>query len=231
MPNETVPVAEQFVDLALRYRQWDLVKELPAEEMQVLEAIVTAAGFDPKAVVSGKLKGHYRDQDGDSTGTFPINGLCPFKVVGPKGGDYYFATGWLDCALRRVVYGEIRKNESREQLIEIIAAEIERSVPLLPIQLTPEGDMLCECSPLKVEFSGLDYFVEHKRDDKNLPGSYSPSGVHMHCSGYMERHEATATHDAIVCRKCHLRVLLPKEVKTYGELRQVLAVQRVQAPV
>jgi len=229
MPNEMTSVATRFVDLALKYKRWDEVETLPADEAQILFDTVSAAGFDPKEVVPGKLVGHYRDQDGSSTGeTYPINCLCPFKVVGQEDGDHYFATGWLDCALRRVVYGITRQNESREQLIEVITAEIERSIPFIPIQLTPEGDMLREYPPSTVGLSSLAYFVEHTRDDRKLPCSYS-CGVHLHCGGYMERHGATATHDAIVCRSCHLRVLFPKEVKTYGELRQALVSQRVPA--
>ena len=36
--------------------------------------------------------------------------------------------------------------------------------------------------------------------------------------------------DVIVCRGCHLRVLFPKKIKTYGELRQVLASKFAQVP-
>ncbi len=221
MSNETTAVATQFVDLALKY-EWGKVKKLPDVEVQVLFEVVAAAGFDPKKVRQGNIVGHYRDQDGSNTGeTYPINGLCPFKVVSQEDGDQYFATGWLDCALRRVVYGAARKKEGREQLIETIASEIERSVPLTPIHLTSEGDHLCEYPPNTLAF-GLEYFVDHTRDNHELN---SCVGIHMHCNCWMDRHRATSTHDAIVCRGCHLRVLFPKKVMTYGELRQALASQ------
>lgn len=220
--------ATAFVDLALKYReQWKEIKHFPSDEVQVFFAIVSAAGFDPKKVVPGKLVGHYFDEDGRSTSeTYPINILCPFKVMDQEDSDHYFATGWLDCALRRVVLGAIRREESRDQLIETITAEIKRSVPLQPVQLTPEGDLLCEYPPRTLALSGLEYFVEHTRDDSKLNLCV---GVHNFC-GWMDRARATETHDAINCRKCHLRVYFPKEVKTYGELRQALATQRVQVP-
>ncbi len=227
MPNETTAVATRFVDLALKHERWNQVKELPTDEAQVLFATVAAAGFDPKKVIAGKLVGRYRDQDGSSTGeTYPINSLCPFKVADQEDDDHYLATGWLDCALRRVVYGATQQKEDRKQLIETIATEIEQSVPLTPIQLTPEGDLLQEYPPSTLAF-GFKYFVKHTRDNKELG---SCVGVHMYCNCWMDRRRVTSSHDAIVCRGCHLRVLFPKEVKTYGELRPVLASQRVQIP-
>lgn len=213
-------VATRFVDLTLKYKRWDDVKTFPTDEVQILFETVSAAGFNPKRVVLGKLRGDYLDQDGSATGeTYPINGLCPFKVLNQKDESHYFATGWLDCALRRVVYGSMRQAENREKLIGVMTEEIRRSVPLTPIQLTPEGDMLKEYPPSTVAF-GLEYFVNHTRDDKEVSCCV---GIHDHCDCWMDRRGATETHDAIICRGCHLRVLFSKEVKTYGDLRKALA--------
>jgi hypothetical protein len=228
--DKTILTATQFVDLALKYPKWgEIIRDLPEAEMQTLFALVSAAGFDPKAVVQGQLKGHYRDQDGSATGeTYPINHLCPFKVISKEEGkDHYFASGWLDCALRRVVFVGKRQGESREQLIEAIASEIKRSVPLEPIQLTLDGDMLSEYPPSTNGFFPK-YFVDHTRDNRTLN---SCVGIHDYCNGWADRLRATETQDAIVCRVCHLRVLFPREIKTYGELRQFLATQRTQVAV
>ena len=201
-------IAASFVDLALKH-DWGKVKELPTDEIQTLFATVSAAGFEPTKVVLGKLVGHYRDQDGSSTGeTYPINSSCPYKVVSRDGNDHYHATGWLDRALYFA-----RRGTDRQERIKAIQHEIERSIPLKPIQLTAEGDLLREYPP-----SG-DYFVDHTRDDCELS---SCVGVHDYCNSWMDRARATKTHDAIVCRGCHLRVLFPKEIKTYGQLREVL---------
>lgn len=213
---DTVSVASRFVDLALAYRRWDKIESLPDDEVQVLLETAVAAGFEATCVVPGKLRGDWLDQGGRTGETYPVNSLCPFKVVS-GGGDHYFATGWLDCALRRVVTGS-RRGESREQLIEAISLEIERSVPLQPIQLTPEGDLLREYPPSERAF-GSEYFVDHTRDDHELRLCV---GVHVDCNGWMDRCRADAAHDAIVCRHCHLQVHFPREVKTYGELRHTL---------
>lgn len=202
-------IASQFVNLALRH-DWGKIKELPADEVQILFATVSAAGFEPTKLIPGKLVGHYLDQDGSKTGeTYPINILCPYKVIGRESKDHYHATGWLDCALRHA-----RRGTDPQQLVEEIRHEIERSIPLEPIQLTPEGDLLREYPP------SHNYFVDHTRNDCELSCCV---GVHDYCDGWVDRTRVTKTHDALICRRCRLRVLFPKEVKTYGELRQALA--------
>lgn len=222
MPDkETILTATRFVDLVRKYEKWDYIKELPVEEMQVLFAIVAAAGFEPKEIKLGKLEGHYCDQGGYTGERYPINNLCLFKVVNQEDEDHYFATGWLDNMFQRVLLGMKQKEDHEQRLIEAIAWGIEQSVPLAPIQLTVLCDMLREGSPRFV--SG--YFVEHTKDDGILS---SCVGVHKYCDGLMDRRRATELHDAIVCRSCYLRVLFPKEVKTYGDLRRYLNAYRRQ---
>lgn len=226
MLSKATDIAEKFVDLVLAEKQGDKIKEFTSEEAQIFFNIVSIAGFDPKEVKPGKLVGYYRDGDGERTGeTYSINSLCPLKVIREDGDHHFFATGWLDCAFRRVVYGMERQNENREQLIEVVIKEIERSIPLSPIQITLEGDLLREYPPSTYALSGLSYFVEHSRDTDVLNTCV---GIHAYCNNYMNRHGATSTCDAIVCQGCHLRVLFPKEVKTYGDLRQALAFQMIQ---
>lgn len=213
MPSTTTDVAMRFVDLVLKYQQWNEVKTLPADEMRVFLETVSAAGFNAGAVVPGKLVG--------ANETFPINSHCPFKVIDQEDHDYRFATGWLNCAFQRVVLDAITLKKSRDQCIKVIASEIERSVPLKPIYLTLAGDMLGEYPPKKNESGDYEYFVDHTRDEHRLDRC-SGVGVHRYCNGWMDRHRATERHDAIVCRKCYLRVLFQKECVTYGELRKTL---------
>ncbi len=219
-------IAASFVELALKHKHnWMNIKELPASDVQVLFETISAAGFSPKAVVPGKLKGRYLEQDGTRTGeTYPINSLCPFKVINEEGDNNYCATGWLNHILSHVVSGRAEDDKSRKRLIGEIRSEIKRSVPLEPIQLTPEGDMLKEYPPS----TGSNYFVDHTRDRHELS---SCVGLHVYCNGWIDRIRAAKTHDAIVCRNCHLRVLFPKEVKTYGELRQALASKHIPVPM
>ncbi len=56
-------------------------------------------------------------------------------------------------------------------------------------------------------------------------------GIHRPCHGglepgeamngcYMDIHVISETHRAITCRGCRMRVVIPIEVKTYGDLRR-----------
>lgn len=213
--DKIAKIASRFVNLVKR-SDWGKLwaeKEIMSEaDIRVLFGIVAAAGFEPKKVVFGKLRGNYLDEERRATGkTYPINDICPYKVIGQYDGADYRATGWLDTMVCFVIRGS-----ERPQLTKEVRQEIERSVPLKPIQLTPEGDMLEEDSP-----SGdSGYLVDHTRDNHKL---ISCVGLHSYCNGWVDRCDATKMHDALLCRKCHLRVLFPKNTKTYGELRQIMA--------
>ena len=209
MPSKTaITVATQFVELGLKYdkKEWKTTRTLPAQEVAILFNTVLTAGFEAWKVIVG----HLIYQDGPTGEIYPINGTCPFKVLDEEDRDHHKATIWLDRMLCRVLNTDSR--EDREQLTERIELLIEESIPLTPIQLTPEGDFLCEY-PTDND--------KHTRDSHSLG---SCVGVHKYCGSFMDRHRATANHDAIVCRGCHLRVLFQREIKTYGELREALAI-------
>lgn len=80
--------------------------------------------------------------------------------------------------------------------------------PLQPIQLTPVGDLLLEYPTSQG--------VSHTTDEDKLE---SCVGVHGLCSGFMDLHPASNTHNAISCRRCNLHVPISKQITTYGDLR------------
>lgn len=45
------------------------------------------------------------------------------------------------------------------------------------------------------------------------------AGSHSVCGGTMRVFEVSKTHNALVCPECFFRLLLPKNVKTYRDLR------------
>jgi len=47
-------------------------------------------------------------------------------------------------------------------------------------------------------------------------------GVHGHnlCGGFVDIFEVSTTHNALHCRRCGLRVVIPKEVDTLGKLQE-----------
>ncbi len=56
-------------------------------------------------------------------------------------------------------------------------------------------------------------------DDAVLSGRV---GVHRTCAGFIDILSVSKTHKALLCQKCGLRVVVPKEVETYGDLRKHL---------
>ena len=231
---ETTDISRSFVVLAAKH-DWLKVTELPAEEVQILFNVVAAAGFEPKEVIPGNLVGHEREQGGGETDeTYLINTLCPYKVVGQDGSDDCPATGWLDSILKSVLaifHEKFPSTWGWVDLVEAVYGEIERSIPLKPIRLTPEGEKLREYPPHRGYPRLGNYFVDHTRDGHELNYNSLGVGVHARCGGLVCRVDVTETLDALVCKVCNLRVLFPKLTKTYGELRTFLASTFVQVGV
>ena len=44
-------------------------------------------------------------------------------------------------------------------------------------------------------------------------------GVHDICTGFVHLREVSKTYNVIQCLLCGLRIVIPAEIKTYGELR------------
>lgn len=98
-------------------------------EIKTFSDTVHAAGFNVAIVIPGKLELDNQAYQ-----------LCPYKAVDDKGNDDYFATAWLDAALR-LVLSETKNKKSKAELIEMICSEIRRIRSLKP-QLMFEGELL-----------------------------------------------------------------------------------------
>jgi len=44
-------------------------------------------------------------------------------------------------------------------------------------------------------------------------------GQHEICNGFMDCEQVSKTHRALICRKCKLRVVIPREIKTWEQLK------------
>lgn len=210
---------ERFVDLVKANPQ---LENLDESQVQLLTSVLRAGWWGHTEtvyrLVPGKLRGSYRDQDGSSTGeTYLINARCPYKVIfneGERERDGYGPTRWLDDVVGKVTGRGWGQDPTRDQIVDELVEMIEASIPMEPIQLTPDGDKLKEYPP---DSGGL--HAKHTRDDNKLGCCV---GVHAYCGSWVDRRGATETHDALVCRGCYIRVLFPKTVQTYGELRELM---------
>lgn len=212
MPRSPTVVAELFVQLVKEVQHWKELRELPPHDLQVLLELVQVAGFEALAVVPGRIDGSRLSE------SWIVNPLCRFKVLGLDGQDFHFATGWLDSMVRQTDFMKSGVVQGVAQVMKRIA----ESQPLTPIQLTPEGDILKELTP-EPNTVLSSYLVEHFRDNTLI--SPSRIGYHQFCEGVFSRHRVTATHDVLLCGKCHLRVRFPTTVNTYGELRSALVTE------
>lgn len=216
--KETVhTVAARFVGVVRMidwWKMWAGTEALLPGEVLVLFEAVSVAGFNPKEVVPGKLIGDLLDQSGGRTGeTYKVNSLCPYKVVAEDGEDDYAATSWLDSRVQWVVANP----KHHTDIVEMVARQIEESVPLEMVRLTSEGDFLREYPST----------CKHERDEDALR---STIGVHNLCNGFVDLVGTSQTHAAIVCRNCCLRIVVPKGIRTYGDLRREMA-RRLGPPV
>lgn len=203
--------AQRLVGFVIKYCN-SIPDNLPMEEVQVLVDTLKAAGFEFSKVVPGKLRGKYRDDQGETGETYAVNGTCPYKVVG-NGDDNWLATGWLNDVIVGTISEFRWKDPVEVELIKFVVKEIKRAVPLEPIRITSDGDMLEEYPPS----SPSSNLVDHTDDTKSM--SSSAVGIHQDCRGWLDRKSPSRAYDALICRECHLRVVIPRGIKTYGDLR------------
>ena len=57
-------------------------------------------------------------------------------------------------------------------------------------------------------------------NDPNKSEPESAIGVHEMCDGWVDILEVSANYQAIICRQCNLRILVPKEINTWKSLER-----------
>jgi hypothetical protein len=82
---------------------------------------------------------------------------------------------------------------------------------MVPIVLTRHGDTMAEpkCVIGKRHITEGDKLVA-----KNIVG------IHTTCGAVIFLHPSSKTHNAVRCQLCGLRIPVPVQIDTYGELRQ-----------
>ena len=76
--------------------------------------------------------------------------------------------------------------------------------------------------PIKISKFGdkLDSYPQSKDCDETKIQGYI--GTHEICSGFVDVKDASETYRALCCRSCGLRIMIPVELKTLGELRNYM---------
>ncbi len=219
MKVEEKMITQQFVEMVASRKFGS--NEFTESELTIFLGIVRDAGFDAKAVTPGFVTSGYIEQDDGNRKwhTYNINEESKVKVIGQDGQDDCFATGWLNDVFKiaRSAYGN---RGAVERIIKQIEKEIENSIPFKPIQLTQEGDMLCEKrSEPDTHRSSENYLqVKHIRDSHG----FDQTMRHAFCGGKLLIRRTTADHKTIYCGECNLRVSIPIGIKDFGELRDFM---------
>lgn len=208
-----------FVDLILKHRgkRGQLrarLKSLSFKERDVLLRLVQDAGFSADRLVRGKVVGHI----GAKREKFLINNVCPFKVVDRDGGDLYFATGFLNCAIWYAGEPKVLRRKKRAEIVGYLETAVEDSRPFDPIRLNQKGDFMVSFARAAKSFSRPPYFVGRLKDHDEI-GTSIIAGVHAGCGGPM-----CYSPGKLTCRSCDLLVAVPLDVVTYGDIRKALQV-------
>jgi len=91
-----------------------------------------------------------------------------------------------------------------------------------PIILNEYGEIFKPHSDTK--FSK--YSEENRLLAKLIDGTYPSDhniGSHDICRGWIKIHKVSLAYNVIICKKCNLRIMIPKEIETYGDLRKYLS--------
>lgn len=145
-------------------------------------------------------------------GSFVANASS--NLVAMAGEEMEFdATDWLESFWKAMLQRREQLDDKDLVLLDRDTTKwIEQSRQLCPIIITEYGETLCE-SP---DSRGLhSIYSIHAHDPDELR-----SCVHDICGGRIELHPASMTHRAIVCSRCGLRIVVPNEIETFGDLRR-----------
>ncbi len=199
-------VARRFVRMITAYQIASDPQELSFKQVEALLYILAKAGFSAIDMKPGHV-----EHDGKA-----LNLLFPYKPISRyEGHDPWIAAGWLNDVVKilKLVQPELSFNKK----VTFVIKEMKRSMPLNPIFITKDGDMLFEIPPDRF-FSS--YLVDHVNDSMKIG---HPAGIHgKTCGGKLYRGEISGTQSMLRCSKCEIRALFPKTLQTYGDLRNIL---------
>ncbi len=118
------------------------------------------------------------------------------------------ATEWLECVYREALRYSSWGPWEDEVLARRVERLIEDTCPMTYVPLGKEGARI-------VAFPGRDRVLPYTDP---LPAD-TAIGMHQRCGGEVHCHFSTpADQRVLVCHRCGLRVSIPSEVVTYGDL-------------
>jgi hypothetical protein len=189
--------------------------ELIQSDSQTLLSLLRMAGISAGSLEAVKWK-----EAEECPERFPQEFAFPFLVRQETGGGVSkAATAWLDRAYKAVRKSSVDGVAAFQAVIDLIF----RIIPLDPIRITKEGDLLVDKDggmAVKEGDSGYVLEICCLRDHDPLPKKGKMVGTHYLCGGPLMVRESNPEQDALCCYGCFLRITIPKGLATYGDLRK-----------
>lgn len=174
--------------------------------------VLELVGFKTASLAVGELTA--LPKSGHGYARVLLNPNCPLRANNLDGTGHEEATMLLEDIFSAVsAWKDRQETKCTEDLVQEVAFKIESFMPLPLIKLTLNGDYLSEEFPTNPR--------DHTKDSD--PVKYFPYATGRHrpyCQGVLKVQETTEQVSVILCYICGLRVEFPKQVNTYGELRE-----------
>ncbi len=178
--------------------------ESQEERQAITRRIVEMAGYEIVSLENGKVYGR-EILDVDESRSFVANPLSELRVLGIDENSE--PSCYLEMLWRRAA--GLLKHPGREEALSYLNNEVTSHVgPFKPVVVSTLGEMISET-----------FSQNYKHDGEETRLANSGRITHGICRSYVDLKLISPTHNALVCRGCHMRIPIPMEVETIGQLR------------
>ncbi len=185
----------------------DLVEgKISSEEEQyaVIRELLETAGYEITTLEKGTVHGR-EIVDVDESRSFVANPFSGIKALGLDNNSE--PACYLEMIWRRTA--GLLKHPGRDEALKYLEGEITEHIgPFKPVVVSSYGE------EIRATFSQN---FAHKGEETKL--ACSGSIAHSICSYRVELKQISSTHNALVCSGCGMRIVIPAEVETVGQLR------------
>lgn len=180
--------------------------ESEEERHAIIRTIVEMAGYDIVTFEKGTVHGR-EIVDVDESRSFVANPLSELRILGLDENSE--PSCYLEMLWRRAA--GLLRHPGRDEALTYLEKELTTHVgPFKPVIVSEINEMIR---------AGFSQNYTHSGDGTKLKNSL----VHAICSSYVDFKSVSPTHNVLVCRGCHMRIPIPKEIETIGDLRRHFA--------
>lgn len=172
-----------------------------ADEEQVVKDLLARGGFEIADLSKERVMGS-RVISEDDTEPYLTNPASGYKVVDRFGTTE--PSSWLEWFWSRAA--SLIHNNKREEAVVFLREQLEKCRPLAPIIVNAYGDIFREA----YREAGVSRCTD---------ASIIKNVGHAFCNNYVDLKVISPSHRVLLCKGCMLRLPIPNEVETWGQLR------------